>query len=703
MFELSVASKYLIPRRRQLSVSIISLISILVISLVVWLIVVFFSVTNGLEKNWVAKLTALTAPVRITPTNAYYSSYYYQIDSISEHSNYNHKTIREKLESELSDPYNPEYDEEIPALWPAADLDENNHLKDLVQLAFASVDDLKQIKGIKAQDFELTASHIYLNLQRESPLLHPLQSHEQNLYSTLSYPSYLGNFVSDNPQLERTLLPIETADVNNYLRQISPSMDLSHVDHIVPIQNETNQQLVDFFQSIHVTGLQPKSTGWNIPLDLLPEEFHWQALAIVKDQTVLRIFIPLKANELNNIQHKLDEQNLRTVKGNLRKYDGKIIWISDQAKEQILTSSIPLALIDQGAIQAQLVEKSLKTARRITDLQFKIHLSIQHTNLQGIVSFKGLEIQTYEMKTDASLPWIYAHQSEYYLPSSSSTGEGILLPKSFKEAGVLIGDRGSLSYLAPTVSILQEQFIPVYVAGFYDPGIIPIGGKFILANAPVTSLIRSSHQQDDKSAITNGINVKFNDISQAGLVKQGLLKAFEERGISRYWNVQTYQEYEFTKEIMQELKSQKYLFMLIAVVIILVACSNIISMLIILVNDKKMEIGILRAMGATSGSIALIFGIAGAAIGVLGSLVGMSLAIFTLQHLDLLVGLLSRMQGHEMFSATLYGNSLPSELSYEALFFVLMATLLLSLLAGIVPAVKACLIRPSAALKTGGG
>lgn len=114
MFEFSVACKYLTPRRRQLSVSIISLISVLVIALVVWLIVVFFSVTDGLEKNWIQKLTALTAPVRMTPTDGYYQSYYYQIDSLSENSNYSLKTIAEKRVASFSDPYNPAVDEEIP-------------------------------------------------------------------------------------------------------------------------------------------------------------------------------------------------------------------------------------------------------------------------------------------------------------------------------------------------------------------------------------------------------------------------------------------------------------------------------------------------------------------------------------------------------------------------------------------------------------
>ncbi len=219
----------------------------------------------------------------------------------------------------------------------------------------------------------------------------------------------------------------------------------------------------------------------------------------------------------------------------------------------------------------------------------------------------------------------------------------------------------------------------------------------------ITSLIRASHQVDDKTAMTNGINVRFDRLDQTEHVKAQLQQAFKNKGINRYWTVETYHEYEFTKEMMQELQSQKNLFMLIAVVIIIVACSNIISMLVILVNDKKLEIGILRSMGASSQSIAFIFGLAGALIGVLGSLTGIAAAIVTLHHLDGLVWLLSRLQGHDMFSTHLYGQILPSELSYQALTFVLAATVGISLLAGIVPAIKACLLRPSHILRSNGG
>jgi lipoprotein-releasing system permease protein len=151
---------------------------------------------------------------------------------------------------------------------------------------------------------------------------------------------------------------------------------------------------------------------------------------------------------------------------------------------------------------------------------------------------------------------------------------------------------------------------------------------------------------------------------------------------------------------LQQLKSEKHLFTLLATIIILVACSNIISMLIILVNDKKTEIGILRSMGATSSSIALIFGICGIVMGILGSLLGIICAIITLQNLQPLINLLSRLQGHDMFNPLFFGETLPTDLSFEALVFVVIATGFISLVAGLVPALKASLLRPSAILRS---
>jgi lipoprotein-releasing system permease protein len=120
----------------------------------------------------------------------------------------------------------------------------------------------------------------------------------------------------------------------------------------------------------------------------------------------------------------------------------------------------------------------------------------------------------------------------------------------------------------------------------------------------------------------------------------------------------------------------------------------------LLVNDKKREIGILQAMGARTSSIALIFAACGAGMGIISSLIGTFAALFTLKHIDTLAHFLSVIQGHDAFNAIFYGKSLPSSLSTDALLFILIATPLLSLLAGLVPALKACRMRPSTILRS---
>ena len=707
MFELSVACKYLIPRRRQLSVSIISLISVLVIALVVWLIVVFFSVTDGLEKNWVHKLIALTAPVRLTPTEAYYHSYYYLIDSISESSNYSLKTIGEKRNAAEADPYNPAIDEEIPPTWPRPDLDGQGRLKDPVKSVFGLLNELK-IDGLRGQDFELTATHIQLSLWRPATRY---QSHNVTTQSSLSYPAYLGNFEGDNHTLGQTLLSITPRDLTNILSLIgvAPSrIDEGPEEKKVFNQTTLAKRLHTFFDQVTVHKLKARPSGWIIPRRLLPEQGKWSVCVVLKEGKMIRVIVPLQAQDCKSLKHELEEQGLTVTLGEATVDRGVILVGIGNAEPSPLHEHHSLTLAGSSSFSAELERHSLERPKQIEDVLFHVEIPLQGHVLTGKIPYRGLEIADADLhppKDGPSSWWISqaADSQLYTLPKDADIGEGIALPKSFRDAGVLVGDRGFLSYYSPTASILQEQQAPIFVAGFYDPGIIPIGGKYILASQEMTSLIRGSHQSDDKAAMTNGINVRFDQLSQAEAVKGQLLTALKKQGLSHYWNVETYREYEFTKEIIRELQSQKNLFMLIAVVIILVACSNIISMLIILVNDKKNEIGILRSMGATSKSIALIFGAAGALVGVVGSLAGIIAAILTLRNLNILVGFLSKLQGHEMFSAQFYGQVLPHELSYEALAFVLFATVCISLLAGIVPAIKACLLRPSQILRTGGG
>lgn len=696
MLEFSIARKYLTPRWRQLSVSIISLISILVIALVVWLIVVFFSVTYGLEKSWINKLIALTAPVRITPTDAYYHSYYYQVDAISSKADYSAKTIGEKLTAHTTDPYDPMVDEEPPRTWPKPDKGKNGEVKDLVKLAFTAIASVKDVSGLTASDYEMTMGNIRLQLLRN------------NTAATIQQASYLGSFDQNNPRLSKALVPLSMADLSNLYHLIGVPLetDEENQGQRAPLSKETiQQQLVNFFALVDIKELKSITPFWTFPKGLWPTKGSFQGFLLTKNGFPQRVLIPkgkIKLAEVYDLfpEHKVDPIQLE--------FRNKVPYLSGEnlAEQKV---AFPISLIGDLSFPVKLVVPSIEKASRASSVLFETSFVLQGIPLKGKIPYRTLQIEKAFVKNSFATPpenspeWLYQvkehGETKMVLPTNSFIGEGVLLPRPFKEAGVLVGDRGYLSYVTPTTSSLQEQRIPISVAGFYDPGIIPIGGKYILANKEVTGLIRSSQNQED-TTLSNGINVRFANLDQAEEVKKQLQTAFNEAGIAPYWRIETYREYDFTKDLIQQLKSEKNLFSLLAIIIIIVACSNIISMLIILVNDKKAEIGILRSMGASTWTISLIFGWCGIVMGYLGSLIGTAAAIITLKNLDPIIAFLSRIQGFDMFNPIFYGEKLPADLSLETLGVVILATTVISCLAGLIPAFKASLLRPSAILRS---
>ena len=303
----------------------------------------------------------------------------------------------------------------------------------------------------------------------------------------------------------------------------------------------------------------------------------------------------------------------------------------------------------------------------------------------------------YEKDPASPPPWAYFVQKKCFLPSFGSE-IGVLLPKFYRDGGAKIGDQGILSYSALSAASTQEQRVLVRVAGFYDPGILPVGNRCLIVPQDITrSIYASSQTFSPDGTPTNGIFIWTDDPAS---VKKEIAARFEQAKIAPYWKISTYEEFEFSKDLLQQFQSDKTLFLLIAVIILIVACCNIISLLVLLVNDKKKEIAILQSMGASFSSIAAIFGLCGTIMGLTACLIGSAAAVFTLHHLDILVSMLSALQGRAAFHPAFFGNTLPNQLSYDALLFVLIATPLLSLTAGLIPALKAARIRPSSALRS---
>ncbi len=139
---------------------------------------------------------------------------------------------------------------------------------------------------------------------------------------------------------------------------------------------------------------------------------------------------------------------------------------------------------------------------------------------------------------------------------------------------------------------------------------------------------------------------------------------------------------------------------LILTLIILVAAFNIITGLIMLVKDKGRDIAVLRTMGATKGMIMRIFFMDGAFIGVVGTILGLSLGVLFCENIERIRRFLETLSGRELFSAEIYFISrLPAEIDWTEVGVVAGVSLLLSFLATIYPAYRAAKFDPVEALR----
>lgn len=710
MFEFFIAKKYLIPKKKQLSVSLIAIMSIAVISLVVWLVLIFLSVTEGIEKNWLKKLTSLNAPVRINPTGAYYQSYYYQIDSQSSASNYTYKSLAEKYQAKVVDPYDLEEDSELPEDFPKPDLNKDNSVKDLVKELYLCVESLKpEHSNLVMSDYEASCALLRLKLIR--PQIKGLTTSNLDSQSFLTQMTYLAPLSPDSTYLHELLIPptFEDAEHLFYLSSISQKDLLKdEPDRIKTASTETlHKRLENLFSFINIDEVETTDKHFQIPYSYIAEGSKLKVAVYLSQGHISHILIP-KDSKSYNANSKTKSSLLSY--GILEKKHGKLYFTSQDKTIENYLEGQPLFIEDKLKLKTQLIKPSINEAFHVNDVKFHIEGFVQNQKIQGLTTLKNLKISHINFSKNIGNsssfypPWPYHignNTSQLFLPYTKDKDHAVILPKNYKDSGVKIGDKGFVSYGVATANAMQEQRLSVYVAGFYDPGIMAVGSKCALMHPDVIHTIASSSQNFalDKN-FSSGFQVWFKNLNETKDVKRKLEALLKEKGLDKYFNVTTFYEYDFAKDLLTQFQSDKYLFSIIGIIILIVACSNIISFLILMVNDKKKEIGIMQAMGASKKSLAIIFSSIGITLGFIGSLAGTTLALLTLKNIDHVVAFLSFIQGHDAFNVNFYGDSLPSTLSFNATLFILIATPIVSLLAGLIPAQKACKIEPAQILRS---
>ncbi|MCL9654343.1 lipoprotein-releasing ABC transporter permease subunit [Pseudomonas protegens] len=263
--------------------------------------------------------------------------------------------------------------------------------------------------------------------------------------------------------------------------------------------------------------------------------------------------------------------------------------------------------------------------------------------------------------------------------------------KAAAKLGVALGDK--LTFVAPEVTVTPAGMFPrmkrFTVVGIFHVGAGEIDGYLGLTN--LEDLGRLHRWKPDQ---VQGLRLKFDDLFQAPRTAWEIAQQLGENHFyARDWT-RTH------GNLYQAIRMEKAMIGLLLLLIVAVAAFNIISTLVMVVNDKKGDIAILRTLGATPGTIMAIFMVQGTVIGVVGTLIGAVLGMLAALNVSAAISALEGLIGHKFLNADVYFiDYLPSQLMAEDVLMVCGAALVLSFLATLYPAWRAARTQPAEALR----
>lgn len=161
------------------------------------------------------------------------------------------------------------------------------------------------------------------------------------------------------------------------------------------------------------------------------------------------------------------------------------------------------------------------------------------------------------------------------------------------------------------------------------------------------------------------------------------------------------QDWRYTNQaFFNAIEVERNVMFLILTLIIVVAAFNMISGLIMLVQDKTKDIAVLRTMGMSRGAVQRVFLMSGLTIGVVGTFAGFGLGLLFCENIDAIKEFLESLSGRELFSAEIYFLSkLPAKVEMGEVLTVVVMSLVLSLLSTLYPSYKASKTDPVEALR----
>lgn len=257
-----------------------------------------------------------------------------------------------------------------------------------------------------------------------------------------------------------------------------------------------------------------------------------------------------------------------------------------------------------------------------------------------------------------------------------------------RNLGLRIGD--SVSVLLPKVTVTPVGVIPRQKR-FRVVAVFSVGAQ-LDSNTVFIHLADGQKLFQMKESV-KGFRLQFEDLFQAEQLLNQLASASDNTLKAVSW-----QQTQGT--LFKAVQMEKVMVAVLLLIIIAIAAFNIISILIMMVADKRSAIAVLRTMGASPASIMQLFVIQGITVGFSGIIIGVLLGLPVALNVGDIVKWFEDLMGAQVFNPQVYFiTRIPSLVKLEDLLWIVGCGLLLSAVATLYPAWRASKIQPAEALR----
>jgi lipoprotein-releasing system permease protein len=224
------------------------------------------------------------------------------------------------------------------------------------------------------------------------------------------------------------------------------------------------------------------------------------------------------------------------------------------------------------------------------------------------------------------------------------------------------------------------------VVGIFEVGLQEHDGVLALINLQDAEALRGLDGP-------TGLRLKFDDVLKAPQLARSAAARLAPGLQVRDWT-------EDNEAYFRAIRIEKTMMGLILMLIVAVAVFNIVAALVMVVNDKRTDIAILRTLGLSPRGVIAVFMTQGVLIGWIGAAVGVALGLALACNVDVIVPFLEQSLGfHFMDPDVYYISGLPSEVHPGDVVRIGAAALILTFGATVYPALQAARTQPAEALR----